>query len=134
MRNLLSACYSGSIMKQFFKFGVVGISNTLIALAVYYVLIYWGIYYILANVAAFAVSVCNAYFWNSRYVFSKKDDEGIKPFVKTFLAYGGTFLLSTALLFCMVDVLHISQWLAPLINLCITVPLNFLLNKFWTFR
>jgi len=119
--------------KQFLKFGFVGISNTLIALTVYYILIYRGVYYIAASVIAFVVSVCNAYFWNSRYVFSKKDD-GAKSFAKTFLAYGSTGLLSIALAFCMVDILHISQWVAPLINLCITIPLNFLLNKFWAFR
>jgi putative flippase GtrA len=120
--------------KQFIKFGIVGVSNTLIALAVYYVLIYLGIHYIIANVAAFVLSVCNAYFWNSRFVFSKKKGDGAKPFIKTFVAYGITFILSTGLLFLMVDIFGISEWLAPLLNLCVTIPVNFLLNKFWAFR
>ena len=120
-------------MKQFLKFSFVGISNTLISLVVYYALVYLRVHYMIANVIAFAVSVCNAYFWNSRYVFSKKDADDVKPFVRTFIAYGVTFLLSTVLLFCMVDLLRISQWVAPLINLVITIPLNFLLNKFWAF-
>lgn len=122
-----------AFVKQFLKFGIVGVSNTLISLGIYYLLIFVGVHYIVANIIAFVVSVCNAYFWNSRYVFSKKDGSGAKPFIKTIVAYGATFLLSTGLLFVMVDVIHVSKWIAPLINLCITVPLNFLLNKFWTF-
>ncbi len=119
-------------VKQFIKFGLVGVSNTLISLAVYYALVYIDVHYIIANVVAFIVSVLNAYYWNSRYVFSKK--EGSNPFFKTLLVYGSTFLLSTGLLYVMVDLLHISELLAPIINLCFTIPLNFLLNKFWAFR
>jgi putative flippase GtrA len=123
-----------AFVKQFIKFGIVGASNTLIALAIYYALIYWGAHYIIANIAAFILSVCNAYFWNSRFVFKKKTSEGAKTFLKTIIAYGSTGLLSTVLLFLMVDILLISEWIAPLINLCITIPTNFLLNKYWAFR
>ncbi|MEG2931919.1 MAG: GtrA family protein [Ruthenibacterium sp.] len=28
----------------------------------------------------------------------------------------------------------VSEWIAPVINLVITIPLNFILNKFWTFK
>jgi len=121
-------------VKQFVKFGIVGVSNTLISLGVYYVLVYLSVYYILAHVASFVVSVCNAYFWNSRYVFSKKGGSEVKPFIRTVVVYGGTFLLSTGLLYVMVEMLFVSEWLAPLLNLCVTVPLNFLLNKYWAFR
>jgi putative flippase GtrA len=120
--------------KQFVKFGIVGVSNTLITLAVYYALIYIGVHYLVANIAAFVISVCNAYYWNSRYVFKQKENEGARTFLKTITAYGSTGVLGTFLLFVMVDILHISEWIAPLLGLCVTVPTNFLLNKFWTYR
>jgi putative flippase GtrA len=123
-----------AFVKQFLKFGTVGISNTLISLAVYYALIYFGIHYLVANIIAFFISVCNAYFWNSRFVFKKKENEGARTFLKTLIAYGSTALLSTVLLFLLVDILHVSQWIAPLVSLCITIPANFLLNRFWTFK
>jgi putative flippase GtrA len=34
----------------------------------------------------------------------------------------------------MVNYLNISEFIAPILNLIITIPLNFLLNKFWAFR
>jgi len=120
-------------IKQFIKFGIVGVSNTVIALGTYYLLIFLGVHYLIANGIAFVISVCNAYFWNSRFVFKVKSKSAV-PFIRVFVVYTCTALLSTGLLYLMVDILLISQWIAPLINLCITIPLNFLLNKFWALR
>jgi len=122
-----------AFVKQFIKFGIVGVSNTLISLGIYYTLVYFGVHYLLANLIAFLLSVLNAYFWNSRFVFKSKGNV-LKKLVKVYAAYGFTLLLSTTLLYLMVDIIGISQLIAPLINIAITVPINFLLNKFWSFK
>ena len=124
---------------QFVKFGIVGVSNTLISLGVYWFCFYGlHMHYQLANILAFIISVTNAYYWNSRYVFKSGEKRGInehaKAYMKAFVSYGATFLLSTALLTLWVEVCHISEGVAPLINLLITIPLNFILNKFWAFK
>jgi len=118
---------------QFIKFGIVGVSNTLISLGIYYALLFLGVHYILANMIAFFISVLNAYYWNRKYVF-KPDESSKYTVIKIYGAYGVTFLLSTGLLFVMVDIIGVSEFIAPIINLCITVPLNFALNKFWVFK
>ena len=123
-----------NVIKQFIKFGIVGVSNTLISLLIYYVLIYFKINYIVANTIGFIVSVLNAYYWNNRYVFEKNNEGNLRPMIKTFVSYGTTFVLSTMLLVVMVDYLNISNIIAPILNLIITIPLNFLLNKFWAFK
>ena len=125
-------------MIQFVKFGIVGVSNTLISLAVYYACYYWlGLHYQLSNLLGFIISVTNAYYWNSRYVFRMGDHrtplEHVKAYGKTVTAYGGTYLLGVALLWLLVDKLGVSAGIAQLINLLITIPLNFIINKFWTF-
>ena len=122
------------LAKQFVKFGIVGLSNTFISLGIYYVLIYFGINYIIANTVGFIISVLNSYYWNSKYVFKKSDKGNLKPLIKTFMSYGVTFLLGTTLLFVMVHYLHVSKVLAPILNLVISIPVNFLLNKFWAFK
>lgn len=119
---------------QFIKFGIVGCSNTLISLAIYYVLIYFHINYIVANTVGFIVSVLNAYYWNKRFVFKVDKEKDMKALIRTFVSYGSTFILSTLLLFIMVNQLGISEILVPIINLMITIPLNFVLNKFWAFK
>lgn len=125
-------------LRQFIKFGIVGVSNTLISLGVYYVVLWFNAeWYLFGNLLGWIVSVANAFYWNNKYVF-REDDGGfrkcIKRITRTYLSYGGTFLLSTLLLYCEVDILNWSAEISPVLNLLITIPLNFLLNKFWAFR
>lgn len=122
-----------NIMQQFIKFGIVGISNTFISLLIFYLLVFLHFHYILANTLAFIISVLNSYYWNRKYVFNKTDKR-IQTLTKTFISYGTTFVLGTFLLFVMVEKLNVSQLIAPLVNLLITVPINFLFNKFWAFK
>lgn len=119
---------------QFIKFGVVGVSNTLISLSIYYVLVYFNVNYVIASTLGFVVSVINAYFWNNKYVFNKSQSGNLKPMIKTFTAYGITYVLSTVLLIIMVQNLKISKNIAPILILFVTIPLNFILNKFWSFK
>ncbi len=126
------------LVVQFIKFGIVGVSNTLISLAIYYIFVWiskdlymWG------NVVGWVVSVFNAFYWNNKYVFKAENRDWkstLFRLAKNYLTYGSTFLLSTALLFIEVNFLNVSEWIAPIINLLITIPLNFLLNKFWAFK
>ena len=119
---------------QFIKFGIIGVSNTLVSLAVYYVFLFIDKrLYMVGNVLGWVVSVANAFFWNNRYVFKESDEPLFKKILKMYLNYGFTFLLATALLYIEVDVLSLSPVISPILNLAITIPINFLLNKFWTF-
>lgn len=123
------------LIKQFLKFGIVGLSNTLISLAVYYILVYLGCHYILANACGFIISVINAFYWNNKYVFTNKQETNLaKAFAKVFASYGGSFLLSTLLITVFVEIFHISEWLAPILRLVVTVPINFVVNKLWAFK
>ena len=53
--------------------------------------------------------------------------------LKTYIAYAATMLLGTVLLHFEVEVWGISELIAPIINICITTPINFVTNKFWAF-
>ncbi len=118
---------------QFLKFGLVGISNTLLALAIYYTWLFLTGSYMQANFVSWVLSVLNAFYWNNRYVF-KNNQDWKKALLKTYFSYGLSLLVSTGLLYIQIEKLGVSEKIAPLITLSVTVPMNFLLNKFWTFR
>lgn len=123
---------------QFVKFGIVGVSNTLISYVVYMILVGMDVYYLLASVIGFLASVINAFYWNDRYVFKEEEGEQrvwYKAFLKTFTSYAGTgLILNNILLVVWVDGIGVHEALGPVINLFITIPLNFLLNKYWAFK
>lgn len=123
-----------STFGQFFAFGVVGVANTLISLLVYYLFIFLGVSYLVANTLGFIAGVLNAYFWNSRCVFKAPEAKKSFIFLKMSVAYGATFLLSCLLMYVMIERMGISDFLAPVLNLFLTTPANFFLNKCWAFK
>lgn len=118
---------------QFIKFGIVGVSNTVISLAVYYLVLWFGAAYLIANTISWIAGVFNAFYWNNRYVF-KNDTPWFKILVKTYISYGASFIAGSILLVIFVEVFHISDKIAPLLTLVLSIPMNFIMNKYWTFK
>jgi putative flippase GtrA len=120
---------------QFVKFGVVGLATTFIALSTYYVFLAIDErLYMIGWFIGFVLGVLNAYYWNGRYVFGGSKTISLAELAKSFVAYSGSGLLGWALLYVLVNIFAVSKQLAPFLILLITVPLNFFLNKFWTFK
>ena len=146
---------------QFIKFGLVGVSNTLISEAVYAVLVLFKCNYLFASFMGFVISVLNAYYWSNKYVFKEEEDKEKriwwKVLLKTYVAYSWGFLINLFLLVIWMEVLHIADYMGPLqefltgfglqgfesdvlgslvaegINLILTIPMNFLINKYWAY-
>ena len=130
---------------QFFKFGIVGLSNTVISYVIYVIalLVFQtvsvseNIDYLAAQVIAFILSVLWSFYWNNKYVF---DDVGrerniVQALLKTYISYAFTGLfLNSILAVLWVQVFDINKMFAPIINLLISVPINFVMNKFWAFK
>lgn len=118
---------------QFVKFGIVGVSNTAIGLGTYYLFLHLGFHYMVANVLSWLISVFNAFYWNNKYVF-KSAASWTMALIKTYVSYGFSFGVGCVVLAILVEILGISAKIAPLLVLVITIPLNFVLNKFWAFK
>lgn len=59
----------------------------------------------------------------------------LSELLRSYLSYGFTgLILSEILLYVWVDKIGISEYVAPIINMIICLPVNFILNKFWTFH
>ncbi|MDY5325750.1 MAG: GtrA family protein [Gemmiger sp.] len=137
----------GAALLQFVKFGIVGVSNTAISYGIemlcYYVLfmnVPWSesVRILATSVLAFVVSVTNSYYWNNRYVFGSGTKKTVRQhltaYLKTVACYGVTGLLLAPAIKVYVTALGVPYWLSSLGALVVTIPLNFILNKFWAFR
>lgn len=131
---------------QFIKFGIVGLSNTVIGYLIYAVSlkglravnIFPEVDIYIAQLIMFFLSVLWSFYWNNKAVFKTECEEHRNIFtalIKTYVSYAFTSLfLSEVMLMLWVNILGISEYIAPIINLIITVPLNFVIQKFWAFR
>lgn len=130
---------------QFIKFGIVGLSNTGISYLIYAGSLIWFRHlnmfsesdYLIAQFVAFILSVLWSFYWNNKMVFvieKEKKRSFWKVLVKTYISYSFTGLfLNSILLVFWVKICHISELVAPIINLLVSVPLNFVINKYWAF-
>ena len=120
---------------QFFKFGLVGLSNTLVAWACYYLFLWInGDLYMVGSIVGGILSIANAFFWNDRFVFKGGRQGRLKRLGKTYVSYAGTSILSNVLLWLEVRLLGVPKAVAPIVNLIVTIPFNFIINKLWTFK
>ena len=129
---------------QFVKFGIIGLSNTVISyilnVAVLLILspfsVSWDFF--AGNMVGFLLSVLWSFYWNNRFVFTMQEGQQRsvwKALLKTYLAYGFTgIILNNILSWLWITKFGISKFIAPVINLIVSVPLNFIINKLWAFR
>ena len=132
------------LLFQFVKFCLVGVSNTIVSYVLYAGIIFllhdlsWRQDYIFANVTSFTLSILWAFYWNNKYVFREEDTGRRKMWRalgKSFLVYGFTgYILDNILSYIWIQKLGFSRYIAPLFNLPFSVPVNYLLNKLWTFK
>lgn len=130
---------------EFVKFGIIGLSNTVISYVIY-VLSLWGLQkigilptidYLVAQFIGFVLSVLWSFYWNNRFVFKtgEKKRNWFCALMKTCVSYAFTGLFLNSLLSVLwIEVFHWSKMIAPIVNLLVSVPLNFLMNKFWAFK
>lgn len=123
---------------QFIKFGTVGAINTVLSYAITN-----GAYYLLhlheqiSNIIAFVITVFISFMLNGKFVFTENKEERNfwKSLLKVYASYSITGVFLTAiLLYIEEELLGIPHYIATLMNLVVTIPVNFILNKFWAYK
>ncbi len=127
------------LLRQVAWFCSGGLINTTIFYGTYFLLHELKVYYILCYAAGFVASVLFAYWWNRNITFKSQVEGDSKSrwtirIIKCFTLYISTFLLSSLLLFLLVEQFRMHEKVAPLLSMFITMPLNFLFNKIWVFK
>ncbi|MGA2667103.1 MAG: GtrA family protein [Patescibacteria group bacterium] len=122
-------------VRQFVKFGVVGVSSTVIDWGIYLLLTRFTlIFYLIAKVVSFAVSVINSYIWNRRWTFRSYDPNKLHQFSKFMVVALVGLGLNTLIMYLVVSWFHWRDIIGLALATLIVLFWNFLINKFWTFK
>lgn len=132
---------------QLLKFGLVGVSNTVVDFVVLYVLslsfgVYSGPLIAVFNVVAFSTATINSYFWNRRWTFRSTGEHVGQEFSK-FLAVSVVGAGINSLI-----VYLVTTWIDPVLGLspeiwvgvaklaatAVALGWNFVGYKLWAFR
>jgi putative flippase GtrA len=129
---------------QLVKFGIVGVSNTLLSYFINISILFllspleFDYDWVVAIAGSFILSVLWSFYWNNKYVFSVENGKKrswYKALFKSYISYGVTgIVLNIFLSYIWIEIFDVSKYIVPLLNIFIIVPINFVVNKLWAFK
>jgi putative flippase GtrA len=134
LRELDIPALNLTVVVQFLKFGIVGVSNTLLFFATYTLLLkVFGVWYIAASGIGFAVGATNGFLLNRRWTFHGHVGDGLTP-MRWAIVQGCGLGLNLGLVYLFVHDLGMDKLVGQIPATAIVTVLTFAVNRSWTFR
>lgn len=125
----------GKTVTQAIKYGVVGVSNTLITMAVIYIMMkLLGCREGLSNITGYVAGLLNSFVWNRQWTFKDSSAGWSRSAFRFAVAFAVCYLLQWGLVTFLNAHLIIDHYYNHLIGMVFYTILNFILNKFYTFK
>jgi putative flippase GtrA len=122
------------VVVQFVKFGIVGVSNTLLTFAVYGLLLkVFGVWYLAASAVGFIAGATNGFLLNRRWTFSGHVGDALTP-VRWAVVQGCGLAINEGLLYLFVHDAGLDKLLAQVFATAVVTITTFFANRAWTFR
>ena len=119
---------------QFFKFAIVGVSNTLItAIVIWLLLNVWNFSAYFSNVIGYIAGLVNSFVWNRQWTFNSKTPLS-NTFYKFLLTFAISYVFQLGNLYLLLNFTALDPYLCQLISIIVYTIINFTLNKFYTFK
>ncbi|MER5913096.1 GtrA family protein [Streptomyces sp. NPDC001982] len=112
--------------RQLLTFAVVGVINTATYYGLYLLFLGW-LPYLGAHILAFALSMTGSFFLNARFTYRTRPTW--RKFLLFPLTNAANFLITTAGVYVIVDVLHGGSRFAPLLASAAAIPVTFLVSR-----
>lgn len=115
-----------NLIKEAFRFLIVGGVNTLVGYGSYLLLLTFFSYTIAYGIS-YALGIAVSYVLSARFVFGQP--MRLRSALRFPLVYGAQFLLGVVLLRAFVELAHVPTWVAPLLVTLLTIPVTFFLSR-----
>ncbi len=134
--------------RQFLRYGIIGVSNTILNMVIFNILIWVtgvsiGGLVVLFSLITFVVVVIYSFFMNKRFVFNVTDEaDKHRKFVNFFVVSGSVALINLGVIHLVVNIIgaptgvstHLWANVAILITIAVSVLGNFFGYKYIVFR
>lgn len=116
---------------------IVGVLTTIVGFGSYVIVLYFNFGIVTANTFSHVLAVLFAYIANKAFVFNSSD-WSIKNVLKEFSKFGAarivSYVLETALLLWLVDILGFNEHITKVFTMIIVVIANYIFSKFIVFK
>jgi putative flippase GtrA len=122
------------IVEQFLKFGIVGVSNTLLTFVVFTILVkVVGLWYVAASAVGFVVGACNGFLLNRSWTF-RGHSGGSSAVLRWTVVQGCGLLADLGLIYLFVTGAGLPKLVGQAFAIVLVVGATFFVNRTWTFR
>ncbi len=122
------------VVEQFLKFGLVGVSNTLLTFVVFTILVkVLGVWYVAASAIGFVVGACNGFLLNRSWTF-KGHSGGSSAALRWTVVQGCGLGADLGLIYLFVNGAGLADLVGQAIAIALVVGATFFANRTWTFR
>ena len=109
-------------VKQAIKYGIVGVSNTVITAVVIWIMMkLFGCSDVVSNMVGYVAGVLNSFIWNKQWTFLSS-----AGWIGSAVRFGVVYVLN--------PYLSIDPYYNQLIAMAFYTVINFIMNKFYTFK
>jgi len=123
------------IFKQFTRFCVIGVGNTVVDLGLYLWLTReWHWHYAVANVVAFVVANAGSFWLNRHWTFAATSGHGYRQYRRFLMVSILALLLVEATLVIGVQWLGVSDVLSKGVGIGLSIVFSFFAHRRWSFR
>lgn len=119
------------LLKQLFRYGLVGVINTLITFIIIVILTHFAVNPYISNAAGFAVGLVNSYILNSKFTFKQRSSTG--SVLKFSISFAGAYCLNLTALHYLVLLAPIPTILSQLSAMIVYNVAFFIFMKAWVF-
>jgi len=119
---------------QFIKFGIVGVSNTLLtAIIIWFLLKEFHCSDYLSNFTGYIIGLLNSFIWNRKWTFESKTKVSVTIF-KFIVTFVISYLFQLGNLYLLLHFTLIDPYYCQILSIGVYTLINFILNKYYTFK
>jgi putative flippase GtrA len=132
MKQLISVLFQR--FQNLILYGIIGSFSAGIDFLIFYVLTHtFGVYYLTANFISVSFGITTSFILNKNYNFKVKDQVFRRFLIFFSIGLSGLFV-SSALLYFFINYFHLTKIFAKLMSIVFVILIQFVLNKYVTFR
>ena len=117
---------------ELLRFIIVGSLNTIIGLGVIFILLYIGIDDYIANISGYIVGLCTGFFLHKYFTFKSKNKITLSEISRFLIIFLISYVVNITILYF--TLFYMTNYLAQIFAMIGYTIVNYVLNKFITFR
>jgi putative flippase GtrA len=121
-------------VRQIFKFGVVGVLNTLVDLGLLNLLVYFGMAAVLANTISFSAAAVNSFFWNKFWTFRERERAWQRQIIPFIIVVTVGLVMSDLLIYYFHTQMGYNLNLVKIASVVVIFWWNFFIPKLFIFK